>query len=52
MVLQGLAQSRTHAGQLTVGVLVAQDTAVVPMLVFAQSGIDVLQQWPLLLVWA
>ena len=50
MVLQGLAQSRTHAGQLIVGVLVAQDTAVVPMLVFAQSGIDVLQQWPLLLV--
>jgi CPA2 family monovalent cation:H+ antiporter-2 len=31
-------------------VLVAQDIAVVPMLVFAQSGIDVLQQWPLLLV--
>ena len=50
MVLQGLGQSRTHAGQLTVGVLVAQDIAVVPMLVFAQSGIDVLQQWPLLLV--
>ena len=46
----GLGQSRTHAGQLTVGVLVAQDIAVVPMLVFAQSGIDVLQQWPLLLV--
>jgi hypothetical protein len=50
MVLQGLCQSRIHAGQLTVGVLVAQDIAVVPMLVFAQSGIDVLQQWPLLLV--
>ena len=46
----GLGQSRTHAGQLTVGVLVAQDIAVVPMLVFAQSGVDVLQQWPLLLV--
>jgi len=46
----GLGQSRAHAGQLTVGVLVAQDIAVVPMLVFAQSGIDVLQQWPLLLV--
>ena len=29
----GLGQSRTHAGQLTVGVLVAQDIAVVPMLV-------------------
>ena len=26
------------------GVLVAQDIAVVPMLVFAQSGIDVMQQ--------
>ncbi|MDB4858371.1 cation:proton antiporter [Alphaproteobacteria bacterium] len=50
MVLQWHGQSRTHAGQLTVGVLVAQDIAVVPMLVFAQSGIDVLQQWPLLLV--
>jgi Kef-type K+ transport system membrane component KefB len=49
-VLQGLGQSRTHAGQLTVGALVAQDIAVVPMLVFAQPGIDVLQQWPLLLV--
>jgi len=50
MVLQGLGQSRTHAGQLTVGVLVAQDIAVAPMLVFAQSGADVFQQWPLLLV--
>ena len=28
----------THAGQLTVGVLVAQDIAVAPMLVFAQSA--------------
>lgn len=50
MVLQGLGQLRTHAGQLTVGVLVAQDIAVAPMLVFAQSGADVFQQWPLLLV--
>ncbi|XDZ71375.1 cation:proton antiporter [Alphaproteobacteria bacterium LSUCC0744] len=50
MVLQGLGQIRTHAGQLTVGVLVAQDIAVAPMLVFAQSGADVFQQWPLLLV--
>ena len=49
-VIATLGQSCTHAGQLTVGVLVAQDIAVVPMLVFAQSGIDVLQQWPLLLV--
>jgi len=31
-------------------VLVAQDIAVAPMLVFAQSGADVFQQWPLLLV--
>ncbi|MDC1406794.1 cation:proton antiporter [Candidatus Puniceispirillum sp.] len=50
MVLQRLGQSRIRAGQLTVGVLVAQDIAVVPMLVFAQSGADVFQQWPLLLV--
>ena len=50
MVLQGLGQLRTHAGQLTVGVPVAQDIAVAPMLVFAQSGADVFQQWPLLLV--
>ena len=50
MVLQGLGQLRTHAGRLTVGVLVAQDIAVAPMLVFAQSGADVFQQWPLLLV--
>ena len=50
IVLQGLGQLRTHAGQLTVGVLVAQDIAVAPMLVFAQSGADVFQQWPLLLV--
>ena len=47
MVLQRVGQSRTSAGQLTVGVL---DIAVVPMLVFAQSGADVFQQWPLLLV--
>jgi CPA2 family monovalent cation:H+ antiporter-2 len=31
-------------------VLVAQDIAVAPMLVFAQSEADVFQQWPLLLV--
>ena len=52
--LDGIARAwpepHPYAGQLTVGVLVAQDIAVVPMLVFAQSGIDVLQQWPLLLV--
>ena len=40
--LDGIARAwpepRTHAGQLTVGVLVAQDIAVVPMLVFAQSA--------------
>ena len=44
MVLHGLGHSCTHAGHLTVGVLVAQGIAVVPMLVFGQSGIDVLQQ--------
>jgi CPA2 family monovalent cation:H+ antiporter-2 len=41
LVLDGFCLLRTHAGQLTVGVLVAQDILVVPMLVFAESGIDI-----------
>ena len=48
---KGLARAAHHpCRQLTVGVLVAQDIAVAPMLVFAQSAADVFQQWPLLLV--
>ena len=49
LVLDGFGLLRTHAGQLTVGVLVAQDILVVPMLVFAESGIDIVQSWPWLL---
>ncbi len=50
MVLRNLGLLRTHAGQVTVGVLVAQDIAVVPMLVFAESGQQVFDEWPLLTV--
>jgi len=50
MVLEGFGLQRTHAGQLTVGVLVAQDILVAPMLVFAESGEALLGAWqPLLL---
>ena len=49
LVLDGFGLLRTHTGQLTVGVLVAQDILVVPMLVFAGSGIDIVQSWPWLL---
>ena len=48
MVLNSLGLLRAHVGQLTVGVLVAQDIAVVPMLVFAGAGAGVLAEWPLL----
>jgi CPA2 family monovalent cation:H+ antiporter-2 len=48
MVLDQLGLLRAHVGQLTVGVLVAQDIAVVPMLVFAQTGAELLADWPLL----
>ena len=48
MVLDSLGLLRAHVGQLTVGVLVAQDIAVVPMLVFAGAGAGVLAEWPLL----
>jgi monovalent cation:H+ antiporter-2, CPA2 family len=46
MVLYSLGLLRAHVGQLTFGALVAQDIAVVPMLVFAGAG--VLAEWPLL----
>jgi len=49
-IVRAWPEPRTHCRQLTVGVLVAQDIAVAPMLVFAQSAADVFQQWPLLLV--
>ncbi len=48
MVLDQLGLLRAHVGQLTVGVLVAQDIAVVPMLVFAGAGAGMLAEWPLL----
>ena len=48
MVLDSLGLLRAHVGQLTVGVLVAQDIAVVPMLLFAGAGAGVLTEWPLL----
>jgi len=48
MVLEQLGLLRAHVGQLTVGVLVAQDIAVVPMLVFAGAGAGMLADWPLL----
>jgi len=48
MVLDSLGLLRAHVGQLTDGVLVAQDIAVVPMLVFAGAGAGVLAEWPLL----
>ena len=50
-IVRAWPEPRTNpCRQLTVGVLVAQDIAVAPMLVFAQSAADVFQQWPLLLV--
>ena len=48
MVLDQLGLLRAHVGQLTVGVLVAQDIAVVPMLVFAGAGAGMLTDGPLL----
>jgi CPA2 family monovalent cation:H+ antiporter-2 len=50
MVLEGFGLQRTHAGQLTVGVLIAQDILVVPMLVFAESGNAMIDAWQILLV--